>query len=150
MSTDQQIIFNVQDLHRTYGKKEVLRGITLGFYAGAKIGIIGANGSGKSTLLRIIAGEDDGYEGKKQIAKGKRVGYVRQEPQLDDTKTVRENIEVGVGIVRGMIDEYNSIAESLGGDLDDDAMQKAYDRMAELQDSIEAADGWEIDRQIAN
>ena len=115
MSSDQQIIFNVQDLHRTYGKKEVLRGITLGFYAGAKIGIIGANGSGKSTLLRIIAGEDDGYEGKKQIAKGKRVGYVRQEPQLDDTKTVRENIEVGVAIVRGMIDEYNSVAESPGG-----------------------------------
>ena len=149
MNTEnQQIIFNVQDLHRSYGKKEVLRGITLGFYAGAKIGIIGTNGSGKSTLLRIIAGADDGYEGKVTLAKGTRVGYVPQEPQLDESKSVRENIEDGVGVVRQMIDEYNTVADSLGGDLDDDAMQQAYDRMAELQEAIEAADGWELDRQI--
>ncbi len=149
MNTEnQQIIFNVQDLHRSYGKKEVLRGITLGFYAGAKIGIIGTNGSGKSTLLRIIAGADDGYEGNVTLAKGTRVGYVPQEPQLDESKSVRENIEDGVGVVRQMIDEYNTVADSLGGDLDEDAMQRAYDRMAELQEAIEAADGWELDRQI--
>ena len=149
MSIDsQQIIFNVQDLHRSYGKKDVLTGITLGFYAGAKIGIIGTNGSGKSTLLRIIAGEDDGYEGKVTLAKGARVGYVPQEPKLDESKTVLENIEAGVGPVREMIVEYNKVAESLGGDLDDDAMQAAYDRMAVLQEDIEAADGWELDRHI--
>lgn len=149
MSIDsQQIIFNVQDLHRSYGKKDVLTGITLGFYAGAKIGIIGSNGSGKSTLLRIIAGADDGYEGKVTLAKGARVGYVPQEPQLDETKTVLENIEAGVGPVREMIDEYNTVADSLAGDLDDDAMQAAYDRMAVLQEDIEAADGWELDRHI--
>ncbi len=149
MNTEtQQIIFNVQDLHRSYGKKEVLRGITLGFYAGAKIGIIGSNGSGKSTLLRIIAGADDGFEGKVTLAKGTRVGYVEQEPELDPTKTVRGNIEDGVSAIRGLIDEYNAVTESLGGDLDDDAMQKAYDRMGALQETIEAVEGWELDRHI--
>jgi ATP-binding cassette ChvD family protein len=144
----KQIIFSVQDLHRSYGKKEVLRGITLGFYAGAKIGIIGANGSGKSTLLRIIAGADDGYEGKVTLAKGVRVGYVPQEPKLDETKTVRGNIEDGVAAIRGLIEEYNAVADSLGGDLDEDATQKAYDRMAELQETIESVEGWELDRHI--
>ena len=149
MNTEaQQIIFNVQDLHRSYGSKDVLTGITLGFYAGAKIGIIGSNGSGKSTLLRIIAGEDDGFEGKLTIGKGARVGYVPQEPKLDESKTVRENIEDGVAVVRGMIDEYNSVAASLAEELEDDAMQAAYDRMAELQDAIEEAEGWELDRHI--
>ncbi len=145
----QEIIFSVQDLHRSYGRKEVLSGVTLGFYRGAKIGIIGANGSGKSTLLRIIGGEDSEFEGKLTLAKDARVGYVEQEPTLDEEKTVRENIEVGARAVRALLDEYNKVAESLGTDLPDGAMQKAYDRMALLQDQIDLVDGWELDRQIA-
>lgn len=138
----------MQDLHRSYGRKEVLSGVTLGFYRGAKIGIIGANGSGKSTLLRIISGQDSEFEGKLTLAKDARVGYVEQEPTLDDSKTVRENIEEGASAVRAILDEYNSVAEALGTELSEDAMQKAYDRMALLQEKIDFLDAWELDRQI--
>ena len=96
MSNDsQEVIFQVQDLHRSFGPKEVLRGVTLGFFRGAKIGLIGVNGSGKSTLLKIIAGADSGYEGSVTIAKGATIGHVPQEPTLDTSKTVRENVEEG-------------------------------------------------------
>ena len=144
----REIIFSVQDLHRSYAKVDVLRGITLGFYYGAKIGIIGRNGSGKSTLLRIIAGEDRGYEGVVTVAKGVRVGYVPQEPTLDETKDVRGNIEEGVASVRALLEEYDQVTARLAEDLSDEEMQKAYDRMAALQDRIEACDGWDIDRHV--
>lgn len=146
--SDREIIFSVQNLSRTYGTKQVLSDITLGFYLGAKIGIIGRNGSGKSSLLKIIAGVDDGYEGKITKQKGLRIGYVSQEPQLDETKTVRENIEEGVSEIRGVVQEYEAITIKLGEDLSDDEMQRCYDRMAELQEKIDQADAWEIDRQI--
>ncbi|MEM7166534.1 MAG: energy-dependent translational throttle protein EttA [Planctomycetota bacterium] len=149
MSTDsKEIIFSVQDLHKVYGKKEVLAGITLGFYYGAKIGIIGSNGSGKSTLLRVIAGVEKEIDGQVTFKRGTTVGYLPQEPQLDPEKTVRENVEDGAHAVRSLITEYEEITAKLGEDLSDDAMQAAYDRMGELQEKIDQADGWEIDRQI--
>ncbi len=146
--SDQEIIFSVQDLRRTYGTKEVLSGVTLGFYYGAKIGIIGRNGSGKSTILKIIAGEDDGYEGVIKKKSGLRIAHVRQEPQLDGTKTVRENIELGVEPIRALLADFEAVSMKLGEDLSDADMQKAYDRMAVLQEQIEQADAWELDRHI--
>lgn len=149
MSKDpQEVIFQVQDLHRSFGSKHVLKGVTLGFFRGAKIGLIGVNGSGKSTLLKIIAGVDSGYEGSMTIAKGATIGYVPQEPTLDETKTVRENVEEGAAAVRQLLEEYNKVTESLATELSDDEMQKAYDRLAELQEKIDSSDAWEIDRQI--
>ena len=149
MSNDsQEVIFQVQDLHRSFGPKHVLKGVTLGFFRGAKIGLIGVNGSGKSTLLKIIAGDDDGYEGAVTIAKGATIGHVPQEPTLDESKTVRENVEVGAAAMRQLLDDYNTVTESLSKDLSADEMQKAYDRLAELQEKIDDSDAWEIDRQI--
>ncbi|MCA8961803.1 MAG: energy-dependent translational throttle protein EttA [Planctomycetes bacterium] len=146
--SDQEIIFSVQDLRRTYGSKEVLSGVTLGFYYGAKIGIIGRNGTGKSTLLRIVAGEDDGYEGKLTKKANLRIAHVPQEPALDETKTVRENIEIGVEPIRALLRDFDEITHKLGEDLSDDEMQKTYDRMAVLQEAIEHCEGWELDRHI--
>ncbi len=148
MSDSQEVIFQVTDVHRSYGTKDVLKGITLGFFRGAKIGLIGINGCGKSTLLKIIAGVDDGYDGTVTLAKGATIGYVPQEPALDESKTVRENVEVGAAKVRGLLDEYNAVTESLATELSDQDMQEAYDRLAELQEKIDASDAWEIDRQI--
>jgi len=149
MSNDsQEVIFQVQDLNRSFGPKDVLKGVTLGFFRGAKIGLIGVNGSGKSTLLKIIAGVDDGYDGTVTIAKGASIGYVQQEPTLDESKTVRENVEEGTVAIRQLLEDYNAVTESLATDLSDDEMQKAYDHMAALQEKIDASDAWEIDRQI--
>ncbi|MFN0059626.1 MAG: energy-dependent translational throttle protein EttA [Planctomycetota bacterium] len=148
MSDNKEIIFSVQNLSRSYGRKEVLSGITLGFYAGAKIGIIGKNGSGKSTLLKIIAGVDDGFDGKMTKIKGVTIGYVPQEPQLDDAKTVRENIEIAVKPIRQLLHDFEEVSAKLGEPLDDDAMQAAYDRMGKLQEQIEHVDGWELDRHL--
>ncbi|MFQ5654707.1 MAG: ATP-binding cassette domain-containing protein, partial [Planctomycetota bacterium] len=144
----QEIIFSVEGLSRTFGQKEVLRGITLGFYHGAKIGIIGRNGCGKSTLLRILAGEDDGHEGRVSRRKGIRVGTVAQEPRLDDTKNVRANIEEGLRPVRALLDEYEQVGASLGENLDEEAMERACERMAALQERIDQIEGWELERQI--
>ena len=148
MSDSQEVIFQVTDVHRSYGTKDVLKGITLGFFRGAKIGLIGINGCGKSTLLKIIAGVDDGYDGTVTLARGATIGYVPQEPALDETKTVRENVEEGASKVRDLLEEYNSVTESLATELSDKDMQEAYDRLAELQEKIDGSDAWEIDRQI--
>lgn len=149
MSTDnKEIIFSVQDLHKAYGKKEVLSGVTLGFYLGAKIGIIGSNGSGKSTLLRVIAGVEKEFDGKVTFARGTTVGYLSQEPHLDPEKTVRENVESGAHAVRSLVTEYEEITAKLGDEMSDDAMQALYDRMGDLQEKIDQSDAWEIDRQI--
>ena len=149
MSSDsQEVIFQVTDVHRSFGTKDVLKGITLGFFRGAKIGLIGINGCGKSTLLKIIAGVDDGYDGIVTLARGATIGYVPQEPSLDETKTVRENVEIGAEKVRKLLEEYNAVTESLATELSEKDMQEAYDRLAELQEKIDGSDAWEIDRQI--
>ena len=148
MNDSRDIIFSVQDLSRSYGKKQVLDQVTLGFYHGAKIGIIGRNGSGKSTLLRILAGEDKEYDGNVAFNKGVTVGYVPQEPQLDPSKDVRGNIEDGVQETRGLLTEYEQVTAKMAEPLDDDEMQKAVDRMGVLQDKIDAVDAWEIDRHV--
>jgi len=130
------------------GGKEVLSNIWLSFYPGAKIGVIGPNGAGKSTLLKIMAGVETEFEGEAWPAKGLSVGYLPQEPELDPAKTTRENVLEGLGEVAGLVPRYNELAAKLGEPLDDDEMQRVYEQMAEVQDRIDAADAWDLDRTI--
>ena len=130
------------------GGKEVLSNIWLSFYPGAKIGVIGPNGAGKSTLLKIMAGVDTEFEGEAWPAKGMSVGFLPQEPELDPDKTTRENVLEGLGEIARLVPRYNELAAKLGEPLGDDEMQRVYEEMAEVQDAIDAADAWDLDRTI--
>ncbi|MCF8721465.1 energy-dependent translational throttle protein EttA [Nitrospina gracilis] len=143
-----EYIFSISQLRKTYGAKTVFEDINLYFYHGAKIGIVGENGTGKSTLLRIMAGEDQEFEGKAQPLKGTRVGILHQEPQLDPNKTVREVVEEAFEPIQKLINEFNEVSASMAEALPEEEMERAMERMGKLQDAIDAVDGWELDRQI--
>jgi len=144
-----QYIYVMKDLKKIVPpKREILKGIWLSFYPGAKIGVIGGNGAGKSTLLRIMAGVDREFLGEAWPAEGVRVGYLPQEPQLDPTKDVRGNVEDGVGEVRSLLTRFDEINARLGEPLGDDEMEKVLAEQARVQDAIEAASGWDLDRTV--
>ena len=143
-----EYIFTMQDLVKQYGRNDVLNGINLSFYHGAKIGIVGENGSGKSTVLRIMAGEDQDFQGRAAPLKGTTIGFLPQEPVLDNEQTVRENVEQAFGHIKKMIEEFNEISAKMAEPMSDDEMEKAMGKMGQLQDQIDAADGWELDRQV--
>ena len=144
-----QYIFVMKDLKKIVPpKREILKGIWLSFYPGAKIGVIGGNGAGKSTLLRIMAGADRDFLGEAWPADGVRVGYLPQEPRLDAAKDVRGNVEEGVAEVRGLLTRFDEINAKLGEPLDDDEMEKVLAEQARVQDAIEAANGWDLDRTV--
>jgi sulfate-transporting ATPase len=144
-----QYIFVMKDLKKIVPpKREILKGIWLSFYPGAKIGVIGGNGAGKSTLLRIMAGVDREFLGEAWPADGVRVGYLPQEPRLDPAKDVRGNVEDGVAEVRGLLTRFDEINARLGGPLGDDEMEKVLAEQARVQDAIEAANGWDLDRTV--
>jgi len=154
MSDDKKVIFSMSKVSKTYSStnKTVLKDIYLSFFYGAKIGILGLNGSGKSSLLKIIAGVDKNYQGDVVFAPGYTVGYLEQEPQLDDTKTVIEVVKEGMAEIVGILDEFNKINDMFGLPEvyeDADKMQKLMDRQAELQDKIDASGGWELDTKLA-
>jgi sulfate-transporting ATPase len=144
----EKIIFQLQDLKKFYGQREVLRGITLSFFADAKIGVIGPNGAGKSTLLRIFAGEDTQFEGVAKPAAGLTVGYLAQEPPLDEDLDVAGNLELAVAPIRALTDRYNAVAEQMGTVTDDDEMMRLADEMAKLDEEIAAKDAWELDSKL--
>ncbi|MCF6133473.1 energy-dependent translational throttle protein EttA [Flavobacterium wongokense] len=153
MSDDKKVIFSMQRLSKSYqgSDKQVLKNIYLSFFYGAKIGILGLNGSGKSSLLKIIAGVDKNYQGDVVFQQGYTVGYLEQEPQLDETKTVIEIVREGVAETMAILDEFNKINDMFGLPEvyeDADKMQKLMDRQAELQDKIDAAGAWEIDNKL--
>ncbi|WP_224482982.1 energy-dependent translational throttle protein EttA [Robertkochia aurantiaca] len=153
MSDDKKVIFSMSGVSKTYSSsnKQVLNNIYLSFFYGAKIGILGLNGSGKSTLLRIIAGEDKNYQGDVVFSPGYTVGYLEQEPQLDESKTVIEVVKEGVAEITAVLDEYNQINDSFGVPEvyeDADKMQKLMDRQAVLQDKIDATNAWELDTKL--
>ncbi len=143
-----EFVYSIHRLNKSYGQKQILKNINLSFYPGAKIGIVGDNGSGKSTLLRIMAGTDKDFDGTAEPMKNIRVGYVPQEPRLDETKNVRENLEMAFAETVRLLKEYEEIANSMG-ELEGDAMDKALDKMATMQDKIEAVDGWNLDQKLA-
>ncbi len=144
----EKFIFHMHRVNKFYGQKQVLKDINLSFFPGAKIGIVGENGSGKSTVLRIMAGIDTDFQGNAFITPGFQAGIVEQEPQLDPNLTVRETIESAFGEINELLDEYNRLADSMANPMDDDEMQKAMDRMGQLQDKIDAVDGWNLDQTL--
>ncbi|MGI9444633.1 MAG: energy-dependent translational throttle protein EttA [Rubripirellula sp.] len=144
----RQYIYQVENLTKKHGQKVVLDDIWLAFYPGAKIGVLGPNGAGKSTLLRIMAGQDTEFDGVARLGNGFTVGYLEQEPPLDETKTVFENVQLAVAERQAILDRYNEISVLLGEVTDDDEMQKLCDEMAKLQDTIDANNLWELDRQV--
>lgn len=143
----QQFIYQMQGLRKATGSgKEILKGIHLSFFPGAKIGVVGPNGAGKSTLLRIMAGEDTEIQGEVWRDPGAKVGYLKQEPELDPELNVRANIELGLKEVRDLLQAYEDISAGFGEpDADFDAL---IEKQAKLQDQIEAVDGWDLDRRI--
>ena len=129
-------------------KRVILRDISLSFFPGAKIGVLGLNGSGKSTLLRIMAGKDADIEGEARAQPGIKVGYLPQEPELDETRTVRQIVGEGVGDVQRLIDRFNAVSDRFAEPLSDDEMNKLMDEQAKLQDQIDAVGGWELERKL--
>jgi energy-dependent translational throttle protein EttA len=145
----EQYIYVMKDLRKIYPpNREVLKGIWLSFFPGAKIGVVGLNGAGKSTLLKIMAGSITEFGGEAWAAKGARVGYLSQEPQLDATKDVLGNVEEGVAETRALLHKFDEINAKFGEPLSDDEMDKLMAEQSRVQDQIEAANAWDLDRTL--
>jgi energy-dependent translational throttle protein EttA len=144
-----QYIYVMKGLSRTYpGGREVLKDIWLSFLPGAKIGVLGLNGSGKSTLLRIMAGLDQDFTGEAWSAEGAKVGYLAQEPELDPTKDVAANVKEGLGEIKALLDRFEAVSARFAEALSDDEMNALIAEQGELQEKIDAVNGWELDRTI--
>ncbi|TWI67780.1 ATP-binding cassette ChvD family protein [Desulfobotulus alkaliphilus] len=149
MSVDtKKVIYTMMQVSKRHGTKTVLKDISLSYYYGAKIGVLGLNGSGKSTLLRIMAGVDKEYAGETILSDGYSIGYLPQEPLLDENRTVLELVEEGAGKVAALMKEYNAINEKFAEPMDDDAMNKLIERQGEVQDLLDRMDGWDIDARL--
>ena len=145
----EKFVYYMHRLNKSYPPaKKVLENINLSFYYGAKIGIIGYNGSGKSTLLRIMAGIDKDFQGEAWIESGRTVGYLPQEPKLDESLDVKGNVELAVKEVKNLMDEFNTLSLKFGEPMGDDEMNKLMEKQAKLQDKIDAVDGWNLDRHL--
>jgi sulfate-transporting ATPase len=148
-TNDKQVIFSLVGVGKVYPpKKQVLRDIYLGFYYGAKIGVLGLNGAGKSSLLKIIAGLDQNYVGEVTRSKGYSVGLLEQEPELDKEKTVKEVVEEGRHEIIGLLKDYEAVSNKLGENVSPDEMEKLLDKQSQLQEKIEAANGWELENEL--
>jgi sulfate-transporting ATPase len=143
----EQYIYQIEGLHKFYNKREVLKNIWLAFYPGAKIGVIGSNGAGKSTLLRIMAGVDTDIMGAARLTSGFSVGFVPQEPKLNNEKDVRGNVEEAVAPTRALLQKHEDISNKLG-DCTPEEMEKLLEDLGKVQDKIEAVGGWELDRHV--
>jgi sulfate-transporting ATPase len=144
-----QYSYVMKNLVKAYpGGKKVLDGVWLSFFPGAKIGVLGPNGSGKSTLMRILAGMDTDFSGEAWAAEGVKVGYLPQEPQLDPTKTVHENVMEALAETKAVLDRFEAVSTKLGEVEDPDEMMKLIEEQAELQEKIETANAWELDRTV--
>ncbi len=146
--SSRPFVYVMNDLRRSFAGREVLKGISLSFLPGAKIGVVGANGAGKSSLLRIMAGRDVEFGGEAWAAEGIRVGYLAQEPELDAGKTVFECVAEGVAPVRAMVAEFEALSARFAEPLDDAEMAALIEVQAALQERIDAADAWDVDRRV--
>jgi energy-dependent translational throttle protein EttA len=144
----EQYIYTIENLTKAYGKREVLKNIWLAFYPGAKIGVIGSNGAGKSSLLRVMAQEDKDFHGTARLTPGFSVGFVPQEPRLDESTDVRGNLEQAVAPVRALLQRSEELGMKFGESLSDDEMEKVQAEFDRVQDAINAINGWDLDRQL--
>ncbi len=149
MSEDsKKIIYSMMRVSKSYNKQIVIKDISLSYFYGAKIGVLGLNGSGKSSLLRIMAGVDKDFNGEAVLSSGYSVGYLEQEPQLDDSKTVRQIVEEGVQETVDLLKDFEAINMAFGEEMDDDAMTALCDRQAKVQDQLDALDAWDLDSRL--
>src|SRR5262245_49402645 len=143
-----KVIYSMVGVSKYYDKKAVLKDIYLGYFYGAKIGVLGLNGSGKSTLLRIIAGVDQDYQGETVLSPGYSIGYLEQEPKLDESKTVRDIVEEGVQEVVDLLKEFDEISARFAEPMSDDEMNKLLERQGAVQEKLDAINGWDLDNHL--
>jgi energy-dependent translational throttle protein EttA len=149
MSTDpNKVIYSMMRVSKFYNKKPVIKDISLSYFHGAKIGVLGLNGSGKSTLLKIMAGVDKEFGGEALLSKGYTIGFLEQEPLVDETKTVREIVQEGVQETVDLLDEFNRINEKFAEPMSDDEMDKLIQRQGEVQEKLDALDAWDLDSRL--
>ena len=149
MSTDpNKIIYSMMRVSKFYNKKPVIKDISLSYFYGAKIGVLGLNGSGKSTLLKIMAGVDKEFNGETSLSKGYTIGYLEQEPLVDETKTVLEIVQQGVQETVDLVNEFNQINERFAEPMSDDEMDKLIQRQGEVQEKLDAMDAWDLDARL--
>ena len=148
MSEAEKIIYSMRNVSKHYNRKKIIEDISLSYFYGAKIGVLGLNGSGKSTLLRIMAGFDGEFEGNADLSPGYTVGYMEQEPQLEDGKTVREIVEQGVQDTVNLVREYEDINNKFAEPMDDDAMNALIERQSAVAEKLDAAGAWDLDSRL--
>lgn len=147
-SEDNKIIYSMIKVSKYYDNKPIIKDISLSYFYGAKIGVLGLNGSGKSTLLRILAGADTEYNGKTVLSPGLTVGYLEQEPELEPEKTVKEIVEEGVADTINLLNEFNAINEKFAEPMSDDEMQNLIERQGEVQEKLDAISAWDLDSRL--
>ncbi len=147
-SEGNKVIYTMVGISKSYDKRQVIKNISLSYFYGAKIGVLGLNGSGKSTLLKIMAGVDDRFNGKTILSPGYSVGYLEQEPVLDNAKTVREIVEEGAGDVVNLLNEFNAINEKFAEPMSDDEMNKLLERQGKVQERLDALDAWDLESRL--
>ncbi|MDP6625326.1 MAG: ATP-binding cassette domain-containing protein, partial [Nitrospinota bacterium] len=143
-----KIIYSMIAVSKYHDKKQVLKDISLSYFYGAKIGVLGLNGSGKSSLLRILAGVDTDFNGKTVLSPGHTIGFLEQEPVLDGSKTVREIVEEGVQELSDLHKEYNSINEKFSEPMSDDEMTELIERQGKVQEKLDSMDAWDLDSRL--
>src|SRR5439155_868561 len=148
MTTENKVIYSMVGVSKFYDKKPVLKDIYLSYFYGAKIGVLGLNGSGKSSLLRILAGVDKDFNGETVISPGYTVGYLEQEPLIDDSRTVLEVVEEAVEETVNLLREFEEINAKFGEQTTDDEMNTLLERQGEVQEKLDAQDGWDLDSRL--
>src|SRR5215216_4937388 len=147
-SEPNKVIYSMVGVSKFYDKKPVLKDIYLSYFYGAKIGVIGLNGSGKSSLLRILAGVDKDFNGETVISPGFTVGYLEQEPLIDDSRTVREVVEEAVQDTVNLLKDFEEINAKFGEEMSDDEMSALLERQGEVQEKLDALDAWDLDSRL--
>ena len=145
---DNKIIYSMLKVSKFFNKKPVLENISLSYFYGAKIGVLGLNGSGKSCLLRILAGVDKEFNGEIHLSPGHTIGFLEQEPQLDDSKSVREVVEEGAQETVDLLKEFEQINEKFSEPMSDDEMNDLIERQGKVQEKMDALDAWELDSRL--
>ena len=145
---DKKVIYSMIGVSKYYDKKPILKNIYLSYFYGAKIGVLGLNGSGKSSLLKILAGVGKEFNGETTVSPGFTIGYLEQEPKLDETKTVKEVVEEGVQEIVDSLHEFDEINAKFAEEMTDDEMTKLLERQAKVQDKLDSVDAWELDSKL--